>query len=476
MSSEAQLGKLVEASHDVVPEPPLRLLRHIEAMPSSLSTLSNFEDLHSALCIIEHPRRSVPPMRQVSIDPGQLGLMRWLIDGLSAWTPAGDPGHVQLVALLVVLQAFGSTRDVWKALPEEIGKNNSLIAALEAAVLSSHVTLSPAPGAAIWEAEAVAAMALADKMHDWEAIADSWQSFEPIMHAEPFLSLAARGIARFRFDRLVPATRNHATIVDCMRLARTLSNEERLRLATMTTNEHLRFGCAYAASLDTPRNEPLTTTAQGLLADVFVAVSQDLSNWQKWLAVFARHSVRHGPVQAPLGAALALVSPLAVEAYVGSIDLQVGGSVSRNNVTACLRAFRVKANAPRQAHMWKVAFERWDRWNFGLDNAETLVSGLKRSDLDFAVVGHAVALSAYERSRKLERLRDQLVTHDNVWHRSHIEMLSHWFRVLSKMQPFAHADHVLGSGGDWLAIDAAHLPYEPENPYIRLRYGSIDRR
>lgn len=480
MSQEVRLADLVVASRNVEPEVPQHLLSYLASVPTTLNVLSSYDQLHRAIVRAEDDFPGIQTLssdhRAAPSNVRQLGLLRWLVDGLSAWTPAEDPRHVQLVALLVMVLALGKTRSVWKALPDTIGVNTGLLAALEAAVLSSHVTLSPGSGATIWETEAVAAMARADKERDWEKLVERWLSFETIMNVEPFLSVAAQGLARFKFDRLVPATRNHAAMVDCMRLARALTIDERLRLAAMTTNEHVRFGCTYAASLDTPRNASLSAAAQRVLTDVLVAVSQDLSNWHNWLAVFARHSVRHGSVQAPLGEALALVAVPAVEAYVESVELQVGGSVSRDAVTACMRAFRDRADATRRAMMWKLTFDRWSSWNFRGDIEGGLASGLSRSDLDFAVVGHAVcALSADDRSQALVALRTELGALDEVWHRSHVDLLSSWFGLLSKMQVFAHAEHVVAEGTDWLATTMVHLPYEPANAYIRLRFGSFDR-
>jgi hypothetical protein len=61
--------------------------------------------------------------------------LRWLIQGLSTWSVASDPTGAVLCALLA-FTAFNNNPSLWDALPDHIGKNRELCAALKS-ILSS---------------------------------------------------------------------------------------------------------------------------------------------------------------------------------------------------------------------------------------------------------------------------------------------------------------------------------------------------
>lgn len=479
MSPEERLQGWVAAAASVAPQAPTSLLDYIAAVADPLSILASNVLCNDACQILEQDAPGVGFL--VSHNPNAesdrlAALWRWLMDGLHRWKREQDPGHRQIVALLTTLLSLGECRAVWNAMPDSVGTNLELIAALEAAVLSSRITISSRQGAPIWEREALAALAHADAALDWPAVADSWRLFETAIIGESFLLLAARGLARFRFDRLVSAVRNHTQTVDCMRLAEGLTLEELLRLAHETTNEHVRFCCVYAGLSRVPQSSRLVPADTTRVTDVLEGVARDRANWRKWLRVFAQRSVRFAAIQVPLGRALATMQNEALADYVDAIDLNVGQSVSRDAVTACLRAFRETAEAGQRSKLWRLAYDRWRVWNFGASSLEVPLFSISRSELDFALVGHAVeTMTAAERAAAISEVQLELAAVESIWYSSETDMVTAWFRALSKLQIFAHADHVVSSDSDWLATTMVQLPYRPDDAYVRLRYGSFDR-
>ena len=133
-----------------------------------------------------------------------VGLMRWLMNALAAWTQKDDPDGRTLTALFVVMLALGS-RDLLDALPNEAGGNAEVTGALATIVggLSFRPTARSGAAIPIWETEAVAAFQTADANRDWVAIAEGWRMLESAALFSDFQLLSVRWLYRFARNNLV---------------------------------------------------------------------------------------------------------------------------------------------------------------------------------------------------------------------------------------------------------------------------------
>lgn len=387
--------------------------------------------------------------------------LRWFLRELRAWKRSDDPGHRKLIALLMVGQAAGPESILWPLLPDDIGANCELIAALEAAVRSSTVVFAargqqPAP---IWEREAVTALSKADLEEDWVEIERLWPKFAAVIVPDTFLAIAANGLARFRFDRLVAACSGLKQTPAAIVLANALPLETRLRVAAASRNPHVQFCFVLPSMLECPRRERLPQAAQHALTEVLRLVAADDLRWQSWMKAFNRYPVRYPAFHAPLGRALASLHEAALRTYVDAIELSVGQAAGRSQVDECLEAFRVNAQDNQRQKLWELAHQKWRAWDFEAGNADRALFHIGWSELDYAIVGFAIeCMSALQREAMITEIVAKLSTVPNAWHASKADMFSSWYRALSELQSYAHARHVASAGGSWLATTEHYLP------------------
>jgi hypothetical protein len=60
---------------------------------------------------------------------------------------------------------------------------------------------------------------------------------------------------------------------------------------------------------------------------------------------------------------------------------------------------------------------------------------------------------------------------DNSWHQSLSDCLTVWNRLLSQLQPYAHAAQIIHSENDYLLNDKYYLLFDPKSyHYLELMY------
>jgi hypothetical protein len=144
----------------------------------------------------------------------------------------------------------------------------------------------------------------------------------------------------------------------------------------------------------------------------------------------------------------------------------------RRNVADCLRAFRATADADQRAFLWRCAHERWLAWRFDQTNPNAHLFVVNWSELDYAVVAFArECLDDAGRRKAMDGVRDELQILEDRWHLSVSDIVTEWNRLLSQLQPYAHASHVVVSGEDWLPEGKTYLPFDPSTDgYLVMKY------
>jgi hypothetical protein len=406
-------------------------------------------------------------------------LLRWLIQGLCNWRPDQDPKYHTLTALFVVAQYCDYENNMWKALPSDVGRNPDLLNAVAKVVASFGCEMKTREGQAapIWEQEAVDRFVAADANEDWPGIDGLWASIGPAaMMPHALQSQLIRCLNCFDRSRLVEATRSVAQIIVAMQIADALILAERFELGLSTTSTRLQFACVYSA-FHRQKQTVLNPEERDFLSSLLLQISANEESWQKWTTVFNRYPLRYPGLQPALGRALAGASGSALQTYIDSVNLSPGRQGSRNNVAVCLTEFCDVASQKQQRLLWTMAFRRWSDWNFNLANPEQHAFEIAWSELDYPVVAYAInCLDAQERTQAQKKILDQLTVLDNQWHKSVTDCITAFNRLLSELQPYAHAVAALATTGSTTNLNLLplnlYIPPEVQNDrYLRFMYS-----
>ena len=195
------------------------------------------------------------------------------------------------------------------------------------------------------------------------------------------------------------------------------------------------------------------------------------------MTVFNRYPLRYPGLQPALGRVLPGASGAALQTYIDSINLVPGRQGSRDTVAVCLTEFRATATQQQQRLLWTMAFRRWSDWNFNLANPEQHAFEIVWSELDYPVVAYSIdCLDAQARTQAQKKIFDQLTALDNQWHKSVTDCITAFNRLLSELQPYAHAVATLATTGSTTNLNLLplqlYIPTEVQNNrYLRLMYS-----
>lgn len=257
-----------------------------------------------------------------------------------------------------------------------------------------------------------------------------------------------------------------------MLLAGVLTIEQKLRLGIGSDNPHIQIAVMYRTLTDDRRPQNLTDRDRDLITELLFKVANDALRWAGWMKVF----VRYPALQLPLGRALANVPDTAIDGYVNSIWLYpklAGRDPGRRSVAECLREFRANASPERRKALWACAHKRWLEWDFSRADPDQHLTAITWSDLDYALVGYASeCLDEARRKAAMTSIRAEADTLEHHWHGSFTDILTAWYRLVSRFQPYAHAFSVLTNGEDWLPEGRNYWPFDPsQNRYLVMMYN-----
>lgn len=402
-----------------------------------------------------------------------VALLRWLWQGLAAWRASDDPKCRELAALLAVAEYCNFREDEWTAMPESVGENGELMDRLVAlhGRFSSSFAAPAGMREPLWEREVVDRFVRADQENDWPTIAELWRVFAHTMYVNSFQSQLIKCLRRFDFQRLLAAFASVDSFVTAFLSTSALTRRDRLGLSAKTSNAKARFAAVFSVLHSRSRAETLDEVEQSLLADTFSVVAADEREWEKWMAALNRFPVRYPSMQGALGKALASCPDGRLRAYVDSVHLFPNVAGGREPIGACLHAFAVLASPERRRLMWTLAFERWSSWNFGMAEGQHMFQ-IAWSDFDYAIVAYCLECLDEEARRKQQQaLFLDICGAENRWHRSLSDYLTERNRLLSLMQPYAHADNVAKNGVSNLSTGHYSID-DPSDRYVNILAGT----
>lgn len=375
---------------------------------------------------------------------------------------------MQIEAALASAAVWDDAGSLWEALQTRL-KGHSLTRAAFEAVLSSRTPQPHVPDdAPVWEREHLQSFLEADRREDWVALGKLAQAFQRLPCPDLCARQATLALSVLDWPRLVRLADKTQGWLQGHLLMASLPLADALRLATASRSDHMRFTALERLVGREVRN--LLPEEVIPLRNLLLVLAKDENNWPNWLSLCNRYPVRHPHIQVALGLALARGDGKAFQAYISSIYLSGSDADGRECVSRCLAVFRSQAGITRRRTLWRMAFERWDTWDFAAAEKRELTA-LARSALDYGAVGWLIEGVGRERSTDLDKtFEEALRALDMQWHASLTLAISAFHRLVSRHQVLAHARDHLGEGFDWLPGPSIHLPAAAKDRFIQQRY------
>jgi len=479
--AEILISALAEAGNSGDELAPSELLNIIKNQPDPIRALSDWDKCTEIFDAIRNQFDFISSIKATGNPPNSednkklISLMRWLIRELQVWRKANDVQHHRLTALFVTAQYCDIGDKLWSTFPSGLESNSDLLNALETFVSSYSVDFTIRNGGSrpISDSEVIEKFKQADIQGDWLTIDEMWRHFEHVFVPNVFLTQSARCLHRFGFERLIRGVNGISKTAVAGGVVIALSTEQRLKLGSTSDNPHIQFGAVWQTFFTQPRNQHLTDAEQLPLVELLKKVACDEPRWKTWMQVFNRYPLRYPAMQMALGIALATASNAAIKAYVDAIILNLAGDDSRQRVAECLYAFREAAPSDRRKFLWEAAFERWKQWQFAMAEKGQHLFKIEFSALDYAVVGYAIeCMTEAQRDDAINEVCKKLSGLENQWHESLTDCISGWNRLLSQLQPYAHAKEININQGNWLMQGKTYTPcYLKGDRYLTMMFS-----
>ncbi|MCA0343182.1 MAG: hypothetical protein LCH99_26070 [Proteobacteria bacterium] len=398
----------------------------------------------------------------------------WTLKALADWDPQQDRSGLRIEAALASVAAWNVDGGFWETVHSRLQGCRLTIAALEI-VLSSRAPQALVPeDTPVWEREHLDAMQEAERAQDWAELGERARAFQQLPRPDLGAQQATLALSLLDWPRLVRLVNRSEGWLHGHLLMAPLPLADALRLATASRNGYARFAALERVAYREVRD--LLPQEETALRNLLIVLAKDAEDWPLWLALCNRYPVRHPHMQAAFGRALALSDGPALQAYVDSISLGTSDGDIRANVTRCLSVFRARARAARRLALWRAAFERWEVWDFAIDD-DQLLSTLARSALDYGVVGWFVEGKQQMSLSDLEQsFQEELRALDTRWHVSLSSAVSDFFRLLSRHQVLGHAAGCSTGDANWLPDLIVHLPAAVTDAYVQRRYRLSERQ
>ena len=159
--------------------------------------------------------------------------------------------------------------------------------------------------------------------------------------------------------------------------------------------------------------------------------------WQncpdEWFYIFNQYPVRYPSLQLGFGAFLSNATDEKIRIYIDSLQL----NQDEAHIRECLAYFFDHADEHRVRYLCKLAYEKWEDWNFG--NSYSIA----RSVLDRALVKYfQIMLPKQDRENFIQNKINQILNFQQQWFASIVELDKFVYLHLSRMQPACIAEEL----------------------------------
>lgn len=400
---------------------------------------------------------------------GQLvATISWLLKQIEIFESHQASSRVTLAAILEVCARLSQVSAFWAYVPRD--KISPNFRQVMHDVLARIVHSSSDAGAPVWERELMQSINEADTNERWSVLSKHWQAFEHVVRPHYLFSEASRFLYAQDLVGLIQIVDGMTTMWDILHAVQRLTAIEKIHLASLSQNSRARFVLVQDALFHFPKNEALSEQQSEYLENILIKVIASNQEWDEWMSAFNEYPVRVPQLQEALGRALSNGDYAQLCSYINAISLYPHDNDCRLHVTECLRAFRDNAPLEKRQELWRIAYGRWERWDFGISVGDVNLTQVAWSQIDFAVIGYF--LEVLEQS-ELEKLRSEFSKvfyyMQFEWYAKDVEFTHVYHREISRS---ALIPDPSASVHEWSLPTSYRVPFGPKlDRYFGLTFS-----
>ncbi len=393
------------------------------------------------------------------------GTISWLLKQIEAFESHQDNSRMILAAIFEVCARLSQISAFWTYVPRDKISPDFYQVMHDVLVRIAHSNSDA--GAPVWERELMRSVNEADSNERWSVLSKHWHAFEHVVRPHCLFSETSRFLYAQDLNRLIQAVDGMTTMWDILHAVQHLTAKEKLHLASLSKNARARFLLVQDTLFHFPKSEELNDQQSEYLGKTLTKVMACNQEWDEWMGALNEYPVRVPQLQETLGRVLANGEYAQLCSYINAISLYPHHNDCRLQVTECLRAFRNNASLEKRQELWRIAHDRWERWDFGISTGSLILTQVAWSQIDFAVMGYF--LEVLEQS-ELEKLRSEFhkvfYNMQFEWYAKEVDFLHTYYYKISR---FALISETSASVHEWSLPTSYRVPFNPKLD----RYSSL---
>jgi hypothetical protein len=247
-----------------------------------------------------------------------------------------------------------------------------------------------------------------------------------------------------------------------------LLGSQSVQLALSVNNVTFKY-FSVCSLADSPASQVSETTVADI-AKLHVQVAQT-DSWRGWIMDLARFPHEDTVTEMALPIALAQLNATHWAAFIDAVELWTLPSTA-NAVGRLLVPFMQIKGADDSREMWRLAFTRWDSWNYGYKEAGPGLTSPSTCSFDFPVAVYYASLPECEIEAEIEKLQVEIACIEQTWFADKGSLLNQRNRLSSRVRLVKHALTLL-----YPPSEGSHaLPPTiiPESEFAGVRYEFHD--
>ena len=281
------------------------------------------------------------------------------------------------------------------------------------------------------------------------------------------LCMAVMLLTRFEPERLALHIEHRQDVFFSAAVRNTLAGDAP-QFALLVNDVTFKFVCASMLG-----DMPVSNAPDGSVDTIRKLLLQVAQTdcWQDWLLDFARYPHLGTVAEKALSEALPHLTPTHWSAFVDAVELWTHAATA-GPVANILVPFLHALGNEKSADMWRFAFERWNKWDYGRDDRAKHLLAPSICSFDFPVAMYYSLLPLDDIQAEKARLLECIGTVEQKWFTDLSQLVSYRNRLFSRLRLVQHGLTIRNSSPG--CASPLPPPVKPDSEFAKIRYRFYD--
>jgi len=455
------------------------------ALPDSIAEVSGIVSkmkLAESLTLVDnltaHIQKSIGFVNKLRVYPHTLKpteqavlteVISWVFASINNWKKADENSVKFLTAVFVIIHFISHDGYLWKIFPLDLRKDNpEILNTAEELIKCISFSVNVPDDAPEYEKEFIKEINNGISKNDLSLLSECLKIINnsSLIYPDILFTSCCRCLATHNIERLAHIVSEKNDFYLYLLVSYCTDTSQALELAASCNSDLLSL--IVLENIYGNKKAKLSSSDVENTVNIIKHMTKGKANLKRWMEIFNRYPVRYPPLQKILGQFLAVSDESVLTAYINSIELIKSDLDGYLLVAECLQIFENKSAENLQRSLWKLAFERWDKWIFGFIPEKDFIFKRCISSIDLAVSKYFIkCIKKEEIETYTNNLLKQMNDIDMQWHSSHSDLISNWHTLFSKYALVAYAAN--SEGSDYLHF-VPDIPKEFDNSYSETKY------